>query len=101
MQIVFFLLAAIYLIVMPILFVNWLGFFRYDAETLTGDEKQVSLSVIAIATLLWPLVLPFAYLELLDKFRRSTRAARLYQRILETPKAQTPAIESEAQISNN
>ena len=99
MQILVIVIAVIYVVVMPILFINWLGFFRYDIDFLTGDEKQLSLAVIAIATLLWPLVLPFAYIELLDKFKRSTRAARLYQKILETPRTHHPS-ESEIHLSN-
>jgi hypothetical protein len=39
--------------------------------------------VLAIATSLWPIVLPFAYLELLDKFKRSARTSRLYKSMLD------------------
>ncbi len=74
---------AFYSLLMPILFVNWLGFFREDLS-LTKSEKQLSMVVIAIATLFWPIVIPFAYLELLGKFQRSARTTRLYKKMLET-----------------
>lgn len=82
MQVWLLLFGLFYLAVMPILFLSWLEFFRYDFNHLTGEEKQISVLVIAIATLFWIVVLPFAYLELLDKFKRSTRAAHLYQKLL-------------------
>ncbi|NDJ17044.1 hypothetical protein [Myxacorys almedinensis] len=75
---------------MPILFSSWLTFFRRDEE-LSCEEKKLSWLVIAIATMLWPVVLPFAYLELMGKLKHSTKAARLHQRMLETNKSQQTA----------
>ncbi|KAM3093262.1 hypothetical protein ACKFKG_19840 [Phormidesmis sp. 146-35] len=83
MQTLLFFLGVFYLGMMPILFIGWLGFFRQDAD-MSKEEKQVSLIVLTIATLLWPIVLPFAYLELLGKFKRATRTNRLYKNLLET-----------------
>jgi hypothetical protein len=71
-----------YIAMMPILFTGWMGFFKQDVD-LSKEEKQISLMVLAIATLLWPIVLPFAYLELLDKFKRSARTSRLYKSMLD------------------
>jgi hypothetical protein len=82
--------VGFYVLVIPILFSRWVSFFRED-ESLSGEEKKMSWLVIAIATLLWPVVLPFAYLELLGKLKRSTKTARLYQRMLETSNSQQAA----------
>ncbi|PSB19000.1 hypothetical protein C7B65_13370 [Phormidesmis priestleyi ULC007] len=83
MQPLLLLFVAFYSLLMPILFINWLGFFREDLS-LTKSEKRLSIVVIAIATLFWPIVIPFAYLELLGKFQRSARTTRLYKKMLET-----------------
>jgi hypothetical protein len=89
MQVLSLVSGLFYVAVMPILFISWLEFFRHDQDNLTASEQHMSVLVIAIASLFWVIVLPFAYLELLDKFKRSSRAARLYQTMLEVPKAQT------------
>ena len=83
MQPLLLLSIAFYSLLMPVLFVNWLRFFREDLD-LSKSEKHLSMVVIAIATLLWPIVLPFAYLELLGKFQKSARTTRLYKEMLET-----------------
>ncbi len=82
MQPLLLLSAAFYCLLMPILFMNWLGLFQEDTE-LTQKEKQLSMGAIAIATILWPIVIPFAYLELLGKFQKSARTTRLYKKMLE------------------
>jgi Zn-dependent protease with chaperone function len=81
MQTLSFLLGVFYLVMMPILVASWLGFFRQDSN-MSKEEKQVSLMVLTIATLLWPIVLPFAYLELLSKFKRASETNRLYKNLL-------------------
>ena len=73
---------AFYSLLMPILFVNWFRLFREDLD-LSKSEKHLSIVVIAIATLFWPIVIPFAYLELMEKLQRSTRTARLYKKMLD------------------
>lgn len=79
MQLLFVVLAAFYLVMAPILFVSWVGFFR-RGEQLSPRERWISHAVIALATLLWPLVVPIAYLELMDKFKRVTKATGLVDR---------------------
>jgi hypothetical protein len=95
MQIVLIVIGVLYVVFMPILFVNWLEFFRYEVDSLTGKERQISVISLAIATLFWPLVLPCAYLELLDKLKRSNRVVRIYQRILETPQTSFKLLEKD------
>ncbi len=87
MQVFLWFPVAFYVLVMPILFISWVSFFRQDHD-LSADDKHLSILVITIATILWPVVLPFAYLELLEKFKRSNRTARLYQRMMETSNSQ-------------
>lgn len=96
MQIVLIVSGLFYLAIIPVVFISWLEFFRHDQDTLTVREQRMSVFVISIASLLWVLVLPFAYLELLDKFKRSSQAARVYQKMLETPKAQQVSSAEEA-----
>lgn len=65
-----------YLMVMPVLFLTWLGFFLRDAE-MTLSERRMSKLVLGIATLFWPVVLPLAYVELLGKVKRYERRVKM------------------------
>jgi hypothetical protein len=56
----FFLLVT-WLVMGTILFFTWLEFFKQD----TIDFLVVA--TLVVATLLWPLVVPLAYLELISK----------------------------------
>jgi hypothetical protein len=87
MQLFLWFPTAFYVLVMPILFISWVSFFRQDHE-MSAEDRHISFFVIAIATLLWPIVIPFAYLELLEKFKRSNRNVRLYQRMIEISSSQ-------------
>lgn len=100
MQVVLLILGLFYGAIVPILFVSWLEFFRQDEDSLTDEEQEISRFMIAIASIFWIVALPFAYVELLDKFKRASRSARLYQKILENP---NPALNSndEVQFSNH
>lgn len=97
MQVLLLISGLFYVAVIPVLFISWLEFFNCDRDNLTRQEQQISVIMIAIASGLWVIALPFAYLELLDKFKRSSRAAQLYQQMLETPKSQS----DEVQFSNH
>lgn len=57
--IIFYLLLAYFL------FVKWLLFFIKDKQ-MTPDEEFLSRIILLIATIFWPIVVPFAYLELLE-----------------------------------
>ncbi len=100
MQVLFIFPIAFYGLVVPIMFVAWLNFFQHDDQPLSRGEKQMSLVVITIAALLWPLVLPFAYLDVLDQLKRTSKAARLYQKMLEAPKPSI-CVEEEVRFLNN
>ncbi len=47
---------------------QWLGFFIDDKE-MTSTQRYLSVLILILATILWPLIVPLAYLELL-KFHK-------------------------------
>ncbi len=49
-------------------FFQWLGFFIDDKE-MNAAQRYFSIVVLVVATILWPVIVPFAYLELL-KFHK-------------------------------
>lgn len=55
-----------YFLIAQRLFKVWLKFFHRDTSMSPG-EKQLSWVVLIVGTLLWPIVLPNAYLALLEK----------------------------------
>ncbi|BAY81347.1 hypothetical protein NIES267_08230 [Calothrix parasitica NIES-267] len=57
-----------YLIMACCFFIQWLGFFIDDKE-MTPTQRYLSMFVLILATILWPLIVPLAYLELL-KFHK-------------------------------
>lgn len=64
---VFMLLSclALYYVLMALrLFTVWLKLFRRD-PSVSQSEVPEHLMILVIITILWPLVVPFAYLELL------------------------------------
>ena len=50
----------------PFYFNSWLKLFRKDTD-LSSKEKLVSMVILAISTILWPIIVPIAYLELLKQ----------------------------------
>jgi hypothetical protein len=59
-------LGIFYLIMTPLFFSIWLNFFQRDSS-LSYREKRLSWVILLTATILWPVVVPIAYLELLSK----------------------------------
>lgn len=64
------LFTGFYVLVMPLIHRSWIIQLKRERE-LTRSEKQWGLLVITIATVLWVFVVPFAYLELLEKMNSS------------------------------
>lgn len=58
------LAIVFYLIMACCFFVQWLGFFIDDKE-MNSSQRYLSIIILILGTLLWPLIVPFAYLELL------------------------------------
>ncbi|WP_250124995.1 hypothetical protein [Chroococcidiopsis sp. CCMEE 29] len=61
--IVFYLLVSLYF------FINWLNFFK-QKQNLAPEDKFLSIVILVIATILWPVAVPISYLELI-KARKS------------------------------
>jgi hypothetical protein len=76
MQTMFYGLMTCYCLMMPILFVNWYSMHAQDAN-MSRTERRGSLLVLTLATLLWPVVLPLTYIELLSKVKRYERLERM------------------------
>ena len=56
------LLIALYFITAIQCFVSWFKRFKQDTS-LSESEQRLCLKVLAVATLLWPIVLPISSLE--------------------------------------
>jgi hypothetical protein len=76
MQVLIYGLLAFYTVMMPMLFTNWYGLYSQEAG-MSLNQRQTSRIVIMVATLLWPIVLPMSYLELLKKVKRYERQSRV------------------------
>lgn len=76
MQVLIYGLLAFYAVMMPMLFTNWYGLYSQEAG-MSLNQRQTSRIVIMVATLLWPIVLPMSYLELLKKVKRYERQSRV------------------------
>ena len=59
-------LVVTYLFMAPLYFTSWLKLFNNDT-TITSNERLVSMVILVMSTILWPLIVPIAYLELLNK----------------------------------
>jgi hypothetical protein len=76
MQTMFYGLMTCYCLMMPLLFANWYGMHAQDGD-MSRTERRWSGVVLALATLLWPVVLPLTYIELLGKVKRYERLERM------------------------
>ncbi|NJN48580.1 MAG: hypothetical protein HC805_00635 [Alkalinema sp. RL_2_19] len=72
MQLLTLSLLALYMVVMPLLFSSWYSLYLNEPG-MNASQRQTSRIVIMLATLLWPVVLPMSYLELLNKVKRYKR----------------------------
>lgn len=59
-------LVVFYLIMAQSFFKIWFKFFQQDTS-LSREEKQLSWGILLLGTVLWPFVVPIAYLSLLEK----------------------------------
>lgn len=66
MKVLIIIAVLFYSLIAQRLFKVWLKFFHRDTSMSPG-EKQLSWVILIIGTLLWPIVLPNAYLALLEK----------------------------------
>ncbi len=66
-----YLILVFYILLACFFFGEWLGFFVDDKE-MTSRMRWISGVILAVATIFWPIVVPFAYLELL-KFHKKNK----------------------------
>lgn len=66
-----YLVLVFYILLAGLFFVRWLDFFLED-EQMSPQMRLVSTFVLVLATILWPITVPFAYLELL-KFHKKNK----------------------------
>ncbi len=66
--ILYYLAFIIYLVMTFCFFMTWLDFFLQDEE-MNSAQRYYSGVLLVGASILWPIVVPFAYLELL-KFHK-------------------------------
>ena len=59
------LAIVFYLIMACCFFVRWLDFFIDDKE-MNSAQRCFSMVILILATILWPFIVPLAYLELLN-----------------------------------
>lgn len=66
MKLMIVALVFVYLLMAPRFFTRWLKLFKQDSS-LSSEDKLLSMAILVIATTLWPVVVPIAYLELLKE----------------------------------
>ncbi|WP_044210924.1 hypothetical protein [Coleofasciculus chthonoplastes] len=65
-NIIFMGLILFYLVMLLLFFTRWLGFLQRE-ENLSPQTRFHSLMFLLTAAILWPLVVPISYLELLER----------------------------------
>ncbi len=69
MKLLIISVVSFYLIMAQRFFKSWLKFFQRDTS-MSREEKQLSWVILLLSTVLWPIVVPIAYLSLLEnKFK--------------------------------
>jgi hypothetical protein len=66
-----YLILLFYILLAGLFFTRWLDFFLEDEE-MSQKMRLLSMLILVIATILWPITVPFAYLELL-KFHKKNK----------------------------
>ncbi len=78
-----YLLLSFYTLLAGLFFREWLFFFINDRE-MSLQTRWISSVILVVATILWPLIVPLAYLELL-KFHKKNKV--IIDLILSLPNA--------------
>lgn len=66
MKFVMLSVVVFYLIMAQSFFKTWLKFLHRDTD-MSPEEKQLSWVILLVSTVLWPLIVPIAYLSLLEQ----------------------------------
>jgi hypothetical protein len=75
LEILLFSGAIFYLLVGCCLFTQWLNIMQPDGRIRSGMLVKLFLF---IASILWPFIVPFAYLELLPKYKSSKESMGMF-----------------------
>jgi len=75
LQMILFFLAFTYVAIAACLFKQWLIMFQQEHGTRL--QQRLSIALLVIAIILWPIVVPFAYLELLSKSKKDKEITKL------------------------
>ncbi|MGB3650328.1 MAG: hypothetical protein WBA41_03840 [Rivularia sp. (in: cyanobacteria)] len=65
-----------YLIMACCFFMHWLDFFIADTE-MNLAQRYFSMVILVMATILWPLIVPLSYLELLKFHKKHKQVINL------------------------
>jgi uncharacterized membrane protein len=76
------------------LFRIWWVFFKQDTDLAPG-WAYFSIAVLVLASVFWPVVVPFAYLELLGKVQRNAAGLEAKVPEAQTREAEIPGAEAE------
>jgi predicted neutral ceramidase superfamily lipid hydrolase len=66
LRLILLFVIGYYLLIARSFFTTWLAIFQQDTQ-LTSEEKFLAIVILILSTVLWPVVLPLAYLELISK----------------------------------
>lgn len=77
LQILLLCATTIYLVIACCLFALWLDLIQQDHGYMSLSQQIFSKIFLISATILWPLVVPFAYLELLLKSKNNRKVIGL------------------------
>jgi len=58
-------LIVFYIIIAAHFFTTWLKFLEQELRTYSSEDRYLSWVTLIVATILWPVVVPISYLELL------------------------------------
>lgn len=70
--------GLIYLVSAAYFFKIWYSYFQQDSS-LTEQDRLLSLGILLVATIFWPVVVPISYLELLNTNRLQADAQDIVQ----------------------
>jgi hypothetical protein len=76
---------AIYFLMACCFFNEWLDFFLADEE-MTSEQRFLSSIILVIATIIWPIVVPLAYLELLKFHKKHKTSISLLRNSSKSPR---------------
>lgn len=93
-----YLILLFYVCIARVYFCEWQSFFSLDKHKDNNSENRwISLLILWLATLLWPIIVPFAYLELL-KFHKKHR--QVISLLINLPETQVIDLEQRANRLN-